>query len=89
MSTPSAAPPPPTQGYDRPYYGQGFPPLPLPSGELLVFFLVWFVIGLVTLVADGPEGVNPDDFVRWSAVLAVGYMIGRGIAKAGRVFEGR
>ncbi len=88
MSTPPAAPPPP-QGYERPYYGQGFPPLPLPSGELLVFFLVWFVIGLVTLVADGREGVNPRHFVFASVALAVGFMLARGIAKAGKVFEGR
>ena len=86
MSTPPA---PPAQGYERPYYGANLPPLPVPSGELLVFLLVWLVIGLITLVADGAEGVNPRHFVAASVGLAVGYMIARGIAKAGKVYENR
>ena len=85
MSTPPAAPPP---QFDRPYYASNLPPVPVPSGELLVFLLVWFVIGLITLVADGREGVNPRHFVAASVGLAVGYMIARGIAKAGKVLEG-
>ena len=85
MSSQPGAPPP---RFDRPpYYGPGLPPIP--SGELLVFLLVWFVIGLITLVADGREGVNPRHFVAASVALAVGYMIARGIAKAGKVFEAR
>ena len=87
MSTPAPSPPP--QGYDRPYYGAGMPPVPVPSGELVVFLLVWFVIGIVTLVADGEGGVDPWDFVRASVALAIGYMVARGIAKAGKVFEAR
>ena len=87
MSSPPAGPPP-SQGYERPYYPAGLPPLPIPSGELLLFLLVWLVVGLVTLVADGREGVNPRHFVAASVVLAVGYMIARGIAKAGKVLEG-
>jgi hypothetical protein len=85
MSTPPATPPP----YERPSYGPGLPPLPVPSGELLVFLLVWIVVGLITLAADGREGVNPRHFVAASVALAVGYMLGRGIAKAGKVLEGR
>ncbi len=83
MSTPPATPP----SYEPPSYG--LPPLPVPSGELLVFLLVWVVVGLITLAADGREGVNPRHFVAASVALAVGYMIGRGIAKAGKVLEGR
>lgn len=86
MSTPASPPP---EGYDRPYYGMGMSPIPMPSGELVVFLLVWFVIGIVTLAADGAGGVDPRDFVRASVALAVGYMIARGIAKAGKVFEAR
>ena len=86
MATPPAAPPP---EFGRPYYGSGLPPIPVPSGELLIFLLVWFVIGLITLVADGREGVNPRHFVAASVALAVGYMVARGIAKAGKVLEGR
>jgi hypothetical protein len=88
MST-SPSSPPPTQGYERPYYGTGMPPVPLPSIELLVFLLVWFVVALVTLVADGREGVNPRHFVAASVALAVGFMISRGLAKLGKVIEGR
>ncbi len=87
MATSPSTPPP--QGYDRPYYGGGMPPVPVPSGELVVFLLVWFVVGIVTLVADGEGGVDAWDFVRASVALAIGYMIARGIAKAGKVFEGR
>ena len=85
MSTPASPPPP--QGYDRPYYGGGMPPVPVPSGELVVFLLVWFVIAIITLVTDGAGGVGPAQFVTASVALAIGYMIGRGIAKAGKVFE--
>ena len=89
MST-SLSAPPPTQGYERPYYGSGgMPPVPLPSIELIVFLLVWFVVGLVTLVADGSEGVSPPQFVTASVALAVGFMIARGLAKLGKVIEGR
>ena len=87
MSTPGSSPPP--QGYDPPYYGSGMPPVPIPSGELVVFLLVWFVIALVTLAADGEGGVGAWDFVRASVALAIGYMVARGIAKAGRVYEAR
>ena len=87
MSTPPSQPP--AQGYEGPYYGPGFPPFPVPSGELLVLLFVWLVVGLVTLVTDGRDGVNPRHFVAASVALAVGYMLARGIAKAGKVYEGR
>jgi hypothetical protein len=87
MSTPPA--PPSQQGYDRPYYGGGMPPVPAPSGELVVFLLVWFVLALLTLVTDGVDGLGPHDFATFSVALAIGFMLARGIAKAGKVFEGR
>ena len=85
MSTPST-PPPSTQGYDRPYYGSGLQSLPVISGELVVFFLVWAVVAIMTLAA---RSVHAEQFVWVSVVLAAAYMIGRGIAKAGKVLEGR
>ena len=87
MAAPASPPPPPPEGYERPYYGAGVPPVPIPSGELVVFLVVWFVVGVLALVTDGRDGVSPRDFVVASVALAVGYMLGRGIAKAGRVFE--
>ena len=86
MSTPPPAPPPPTQGYERPYYGSAVPPLPPVNGELIVFLLAWLVVGLVALATDE---VGPRHFVVASVALAVAYMLSRGIAKAGKVFEGR
>jgi hypothetical protein len=74
MSATPPQPPPPTQGYDRPYYGA---PLPLPSlnGELVLFLLAWLVAW--------------SGFLTATVVLAAAYMISRGIAKAGKVFESR
>ena len=86
MSTPPPAPPPPTPGYDRPFYGPGGPPVPPVNGELVIFLLVWLVIALVALATDE---VNPRHFVVATVALAIAYMISRGLAKAGRVFEGR
>ena len=62
-------------------------PVPVPSGELIIFLLVWAVIAIVTVATEGPPTAS--QFVTASVALAVGYMIARGIAKAGRVFEGR
>ena len=84
MST-TPQPPPPTHGYDRPYYGSTMP-LPSLNGELLVFVLAWLVVLIVTLAADS---VDWPAFVTATVVLAGAYMISRGIAKAGKVFEGR
>ena len=76
--------PPPTQSYGQPYYGM--PPMPTLNGELIVFVLVWVVVFIVTLAADS---VDWPGFVTASVVLAGAYMISRGIAKAGKVLEGR
>jgi hypothetical protein len=85
MSTTPPQPPPPPQGFDRPYYGA---PLPLPAlnGELVLFVLAWLVVFIVTLAADT---VGWPAFVTATVVLAGAYMISRGIAKAGKVLEGR
>jgi uncharacterized membrane protein len=60
--------------------------LPPVSGELIVFVLVWLVAALVALATDE---VNAVHFLIASVALAVGYMLARGIAKAGKVTEGR
>ena len=84
MSTTPPQPPPPTQSYDRPYYG----PMPItpPSGELVVFLIAWLVVLIVTLAADT---VDWPHFVTATVVLAAAYVISRGIAKASRVYETR
>jgi hypothetical protein len=85
MSTTPSQPPPPTHSYERPYYGAPFP-LPALNGELVLFLLAWMVVFVVTLGADA---VDWPHFVTATVVLASAYMISRGIAKAGKVFEGR
>ena len=74
--------PPPTQ----PYYGAAMPPLPAPTGELVVFLLAWLVVFLVTLLADS---VDWPAFVTATTLLAAAFVISRGIAKAGKVLENR
>ena len=62
------------------------PAVPAPNGELVVFLLVWFVVFIVTLAADA---VDWPEFTIATVLLAGAYMISRGIAKAGKVFENR
>lgn len=85
MSTTPPQPPPPPQSFDRPYYGAPLPMSP-PNGELVVFLLAWLVVFIATLAADA---VDWPAFVAATVALAGAYMISRGIAKAGKVFEGR
>jgi hypothetical protein len=84
-TTPPQTPPtqpPPTQ----PYYGGAMPPLPAPTGELVVFLLAWIVVFLITIIADS---VDWPAFVTATTVLAAAFVISRGIAKAGKVLENR
>lgn len=80
----STLPPPPHQ-YDRPYYGPYMLGLP-GNTEFAFFLLVWLVVLIVTLAADA---VDWPAFVTATVVLGAGYMISRGIAKAGKVYEGQ
>jgi hypothetical protein len=83
-TTPPPQPPPPAQSYERPYYGHV--PIAPPSGELVVFLIAWLVVLIVTLAADSVDWTH---FVTATVVLAAAYILARGIAKAGRVYEGR
>ncbi len=82
-TTPPAQPPPPPHSYERPCYGTSMP-LPVLNGELVVFLVAWVVVLVVTLTADT---VDWPHFVTATVALAVGYMLSRGIAKAGKVVE--
>ena len=84
MTSTPPPPPPPPQSYERPYYG--VPAVPAPPGELIVFLVAWVVALIVTLAADD-VGWNP--FLLATVLLSAAYMIARGIAKAGKVYEGR
>jgi hypothetical protein len=82
--TQTTPPPPPTQSYGQPYYGM--PSMPAPNGELVVFLLVLAVVFIITVASDR---VGWPEFVTATVFLAAAYMISRGIAKAGKVLEGR
>jgi hypothetical protein len=84
MSSTPPPPPPPAQSYERQYYPM--PPVPAPTGELIVFLVAWLVALVVTLAADS---VSWSAFLASTIVLAAAYIISRGIAKAGKVHEHR
>ena len=77
-------PPPPSTGYERPYYPM--PPVSAPPAELIVFLLAWVVALIVTVAADS---VDWPAFLTATTVISAAFIISRGIAKAGKVFEGR
>jgi hypothetical protein len=62
------------------------PAVPAPPGELIVFLVAWVVALIVTLAADR---VDWPDFLTATVFLSSAYIISRGIAKAGKVYEGR
>ena len=59
--------------------------LPFPgNAELAVYLLVWIVLALIWLFSDD---VGAGTFATLTVALTFGYLISRGIAKAGRVLE--
>jgi len=62
------------------------PSMPAPSAELIVFLVAWVVALIVTLAADR---VDWSAFLVATTVLSAAFIISRGIAKAGKVHEGR
>jgi hypothetical protein len=81
---PPPPPPPPATGYERQYYPM--PPVPAPPVELIVFLLAWVVALIVTVAADE---VGWGHFLTATTLISAAFIISRGIAKAGKVFEGR
>ncbi len=58
-------------------------PIPLNS-ELLIWLLIWVVLALIWILSDE---VGASTFGTWTVALSFAYLISRGIAKAGRVYE--
>jgi hypothetical protein len=81
---PPPPPPPPVTTYERQYYPM--PPMPAPPLELIVFVLAWVVVLIVTVAADSVEW---SAFLFATTFLAAAFIISRGIAKAGKVYESR
>jgi len=81
---PPPPPPPPSTSYERQYYN--VPSMAPPPAELVVFLLGWVVALIVTVAADS---VGWPAFLTATTVISAAFIISRGIAKAGKVFEGR
>ena len=79
----------PTDPGDRPSYG-GYSPgaigrMPIAgNAELIIYLLALLVVALIWIISDD---VGAHDFARFTVALTFGYLISRGIAKAGRVDE--
>lgn len=86
MST--TPPEPPAGGPSRPAYGYNAPNvarMPVPgNAEFMVYLLVEVVFVLIWVIADS---VNTATWVSMTTALTFGYLISRGIAKAGKVLE--
>ena len=67
------------------YSPSGLGRLPIAGNtELIIFLLVWLIIALIWLFDDQ---VGAGDFAALTVALTFGYLVSRGIAKAGRVVE--
>ena len=82
---PPPAPPPPGYGPGAPWQGGMRMPMPMPGNSE---WMVWFVMEILfAIIWAASDQVGASLFVIVSAVLTLGYLISRGIAKAGKVVE--
>jgi hypothetical protein len=77
-------PPPPATGYERQHSPMS--PVPAPPAEVIVFLQAWVVAFIVTVAADS---VGWPAFLAATTAISAAFIISRGIAKAGKVFESR
>lgn len=79
---------PPEQPASRPGYGYNVPNMarmPIPgNAEFAVFLLVEIIFVLIWIIASS---VNTVTWFTATTALTFGYMLSRGIAKAGKVLE--
>jgi hypothetical protein len=79
---------PPAGGSSRPAYGYNAPNvarMPIPgNAEFLLYAVIEIVFALIWIIADS---VNTLTWVTMTTALTFGYIISRGIAKAGKVLE--
>ena len=79
---------PPAGGPSRPAYGYNAPNvarMPIPgNAEFLLYAVIEIVFTLIWIIADS---VDTDRWVGVTTILTFGYIISRGIAKAGKVLE--
>ena len=78
----------PSGGSSRPSYGYNAPNMarmPIPgNAEFLLYAMIEIVFVLIWIIADS---VNTLTWVTMTTALTFGYIISRGIAKAGKVLE--
>jgi hypothetical protein len=79
---------PPAGGSSRPAYGYNAPNvarMPIPgNAEFLLYAAIEIVFALIWIIADS---VNTLTWVTMTTALTFGYILSRGIAKAGKVLE--
>ena len=79
---------PPAGGSSRPAYGYNAPNvarMPVPgNAEFLLYAVIEVIFALIWIIADS---VNTLTWVTMTTALTFGYIISRGIAKAGKVLE--
>ena len=79
---------PPEQPGTRPAYGYNAPNMarmPIPgNAEFLVYVAIEIIFVLIWIIASS---VNTATWVSVTTALTFGYLISRGIAKAGKVLE--
>jgi hypothetical protein len=86
----STTPPeqPPAGGPQRPAYGYNMPNvarMPMPgNAEFLLYLAVEIIFVLIWIIADS---VDTSRWVTLTTALTFGYILSRGIAKAGKVLE--
>jgi NADH:ubiquinone oxidoreductase subunit 3 (subunit A) len=83
----STTPPeqPPASGPSRPAYGSNVARMPIPgNAEFLLYVVIEIVFVLIWIIASS---VNTLTWVTMTTALTFGYIISRGIAKAGKVLE--
>jgi hypothetical protein len=86
----STTPPeqPPAGGPSRPAYGYNMPNvarMPVPgNAEFVVYFLIEVIFTIIWLAA---KSVDTADWTVLTTALTFGYILSRGIAKAGKVLE--
>ncbi len=88
MSTTPPEQQPSAGGTSRPAYGYNTANLarmPIPgNAEFMLYLLVELIFALIWLIADS---VNTLTWVTLTTALTFGYILSRGIAKAGKVLE--
>ena len=86
----STTPPeqPPAGGPSRPAYGYNAPNvarMPIPgNAEFLLYVAIEVILVLIWIIADS---VDTARWVTLTTALTFGYILSRGIAKAGKVLE--